>query len=105
MIYYIYVFNEDPNYKDVCLYAAVTDYTGETWSATISLDKNEGVVLDTLWRVSADQGDVFSGVEKDNVPRWFRVMADRMAPQIIAGHFQALIDEARAKEEANEPAV
>lgn len=98
MIYHIYVFNEDDEYKDVSLDAAITDYSGETWSATITLGKDDAVILDTLWRVSDDQDYCFRCVEKGDVPRWFRAMHDKMKPRIVEEHFQTLIDEWKARQ-------
>lgn len=99
MIYRIYIYDETDDYKSVGLDAAITDYYGEAWRVIITLDKSE-MAQDTLWLVSADGRSTFEVIARDKVPRWFRAMYDKMRPQIIEEHLQALIDAYEADKRA-----
>lgn len=98
MIYGIYIYDEKDDYKSVGLDAAITDYYGEAWRVIITLDKSE-MTQDTLWLVSAGGRSTFEMIARDKVPRWFRALADKMKPRIVAEYFQTFIDAHEAVQE------
>ena len=101
MIYHISQTDDDDTYfRDVVLTMALEDYSGETWMASWEFDKDNGELNGPVWQMSPASDIVYEPVATADVPRWCRTIADRMEPQIIAEHFQALIDEWRAAEQA-----
>ena len=92
MIYHISQTNDDAYFRDVVLTMALEDYSGETWMASWAFNKDDGELNGPVWQMSPASDIVFEPVATADVPRWCRTMADRMKPQIIAEHFQALID-------------
>ena len=101
MIYHISQANDDAYFRDVVLTMALEDYSGETWMAWWAFNKDDGGLDGPTWQMSPVSDIVFGPVATTDVPRWCRTMADRMKPQIIAKHFQALIDEWEAEELTN----
>lgn len=85
---------DNGDFVDVFLNLAMLNFAESVWRAKFTLDKARGKVLGPEWEFSPNAYTKFDEVKVElaDVPSWCRTMADRMKPQIIAEHFQALID-------------
>lgn len=81
MIYDIYVENDDKDYRDVRLDMALEDYTEDTYSVVLTLDRDYGTRC--LGGVLYGAGDkFFVELNKNDVPEWVKRLTITLTPRM-----------------------